>query len=124
MVVSELDSPFSPPNISNGALSLSSDIKPEVVDFEPSSGLDDDLGITSGDALNVNPAAPSGVSDGDATGPPPRVEVLVVDDGGVAASVVRVVGVASGDFDASDVGAAWVSGVLSSVLTKCKLMKR
>ena len=101
-MVSELDSPFSPPNISNGVLSFSKAIKPEWLDFEPTSGLDDDLGITSGDALNVNPAAPSGVLDGDATGPFLRVEVLVV-DGGVTASVARVVGVACGEFNASDV---------------------
>ena len=121
------NSPISTPSISNGTLPLSSDIKPELADFEPShatSGLNDVLGITSRDSLNVNPPAPSGVSDGDATGHPPRVVVLVVDDRGVAASVVRAVGGASGDFDASNVGATRVSGVLSSVLTQCKLGNR
>ena len=109
---SELDSPFSPPNISNGAFSFNSDIKPGF--FEPNIDLGDDLGIMPGDALNVSP----------------KVEVLAV-DGGVAASVVRrvdvaafvacVVGVVCCDFDASDVGITWVSEVPSSILGKMKL---
>ena len=76
------------------------------------------MGITSGDEFNINSAAHLGVLDGDATRSPPRVDILVVEVGGVAISVVSVVDIACGDFDATDIGAARVSEVLSSALEK------